>query len=174
MWHTTCMQGNWGNSWLLVVGSQIANLIFGSSFGHNLCLKCPNGSCEPILDIYVPRTFQWYKKCFNLMAYDPCNHSLKIRESIGTPTPKVGAPLGVWWFIPPHSPTLPRAWDVTPGIPSWLAPLQALALVVSPRLKLRHPPSRYRASFICFLILLVNTVVIFHKQNWFTHTIKIF
>jgi hypothetical protein len=27
---------------------------------------------------------------------------------------------------------------VIPGIPSWLAPLQALALVVNPRLGLRH------------------------------------
>jgi hypothetical protein len=27
---------------------------------------------------------------------------------------------------------------VTPGLPSWLAPLQALALVASPRLRLQH------------------------------------
>ncbi len=27
-------------------------------FFHNLCFRCPNGSCEPILDIYVPRAFQ--------------------------------------------------------------------------------------------------------------------
>ncbi len=38
-----------GDSQLLVVGSQI---------GNNLCVKCPNGSCKPILDIKVPRTFQ--------------------------------------------------------------------------------------------------------------------
>jgi len=43
------------------VGSQIANLTFDLSFGHNLCFKCPNGSCEPILDIYVSIAFQWYK-----------------------------------------------------------------------------------------------------------------
>ncbi len=49
MLHTTCTQGNRGDFWLLVVGSQIT---FPSpSFGHNLCLKCPNGSCEPTLDI---------------------------------------------------------------------------------------------------------------------------
>jgi len=48
MLHATCMQGNRGDSWLLVVGSQITNLIPDPSFGHNLCLKCPNGSCEPI------------------------------------------------------------------------------------------------------------------------------
>jgi hypothetical protein len=51
MWHATCMQGNQGNSGLLVVGNQIANLTPGPSFGHNLCFKYPNGSCEPILNI---------------------------------------------------------------------------------------------------------------------------
>jgi hypothetical protein len=40
------------------------------------------------------------------MGFDPCNCSLKIWESIGTPTPKVGAHLGVWGFILSHSPTL--------------------------------------------------------------------
>ncbi len=34
------------------------------------------------------------------MGFDPCNCSLKIQEFIGTPTPKVGAHLGVWGFIP--------------------------------------------------------------------------
>jgi hypothetical protein len=51
MSHVPCMQGNQGNFKLLVVGNQIGNLTFDLSFGHNLCLKCPNGSCEPILDI---------------------------------------------------------------------------------------------------------------------------
>jgi hypothetical protein len=41
------------DSRLLVVGSQIANLTSGPSFGHNLCFRCPNEQCEPILDIYV-------------------------------------------------------------------------------------------------------------------------
>jgi hypothetical protein len=48
MSHTTCTQGNQGNFQLLVVGSQTSNLIHEPSFGHNLCVKCPNGSCEPI------------------------------------------------------------------------------------------------------------------------------
>jgi len=48
MWHATCTQGNHGDSWFLVVGSQIDNLIPGPSFGHNLCFNYPNGSCEPI------------------------------------------------------------------------------------------------------------------------------
>jgi hypothetical protein len=132
------MLGNWGDSWLLVVGSQIAKLIPGLSFGYNLCVKCPNGSCEPILDIYVPKDFQWYKKFFNPMGFDPCNCFLKIRESIKTPIPKVGAHLGVWGFIPSHYLALPGAWNVTHEFHTWLAPSQALALVVSPRLGLRQ------------------------------------
>jgi hypothetical protein len=78
MLHATCTRGIWGDSWLLVVRSQIANLIFGPSFGHNLCFKCPNGSCELILDIYVSRNFEWYKELLNPLSFDPCNHSLKI------------------------------------------------------------------------------------------------
>jgi hypothetical protein len=75
------------------------------------------------------------------MSFDPYNRSLKIRKSIGTPTPKVGVPLGVWGFIPSHSFTLLGAWNVTPEFPSWPAPLQALILVVSPRLGLWQIPS---------------------------------
>jgi len=51
IWHATYTQGNWGNSWLLMVRSQIGNLIPGPSFGHNLCFNYPNGSWEFILDI---------------------------------------------------------------------------------------------------------------------------
>jgi len=72
------------------------------------------------------------------MGFDPCNLPLKIRESIGTPTPKMGVHLGVWRFIPSHSFAFPGAWDVTLGLPSCPATLQALALVASPRLGLRH------------------------------------
>jgi len=57
MWHSTFTQVNRGDSWLLVVKSQIDTLTFGASFGHNLCFKYSNGSWKPILDIYVPRTF---------------------------------------------------------------------------------------------------------------------
>jgi hypothetical protein len=94
-----CMQGNRVDSWLSVVGSQTANLILDLSFGHNLCFRCPNGSCEPILDIYVSIAFQWYKELFKATRFDPCNRSLKIQESIGTPTPKMRIHLGVWVFI---------------------------------------------------------------------------
>jgi len=57
MLHVTCMQGNGVDSWFLMVGNQTANLIPGLSFGHNLCFKCPNGSCEPILDISISINF---------------------------------------------------------------------------------------------------------------------
>jgi sterol desaturase/sphingolipid hydroxylase (fatty acid hydroxylase superfamily) len=40
------------------------------------------------------------------MSFDPCNCPLKVWESIGILTPKVGVHLEVWGFIPSHSPTL--------------------------------------------------------------------
>jgi hypothetical protein len=43
MWHATYTQGNRGDSQLLVVEGQIANLTPNPFFGHNLCFKCPNG-----------------------------------------------------------------------------------------------------------------------------------
>jgi hypothetical protein len=61
MQHIIYMQVNQGDFWLLVVKNQIGSLISGPSFGHNLCFKYSNGSCEPILDIQGSRTFQWYK-----------------------------------------------------------------------------------------------------------------
>jgi len=82
-----------------MVGNQIVNMTFGPYFGHNLCLKCPTGSCEPILDINIPRTFQWYKELFNPMSFDPYNRPLKIWKSIKTPILKMGTHLGVWGFI---------------------------------------------------------------------------
>jgi hypothetical protein len=84
------------------------------------------------------RNFQWYKGIHNPMGFDPCNHFLKIQESIGTPIFKVGAHLGIWRFILSHSPTLPGAWNVTSSLHTWPTPSQALTLVVSPRLGLWH------------------------------------
>jgi hypothetical protein len=117
-----------------MVKSRIGNLTPDPSFGHNLCFKCPNGPCEPILDIYVPRAFQWYKELFNLMIFDPCNRPLKIWKSIETPTPKVGAHLGMWGLIPSYP--LMGAWNVTSRLHSWPTPLPTLALIANPRLGL--------------------------------------
>jgi hypothetical protein len=58
MWHVNYAQVNQGDSWLLVVKSQIDTLILGLSFDHNLCFKYSNDSYEPILDIYVSKYFQ--------------------------------------------------------------------------------------------------------------------
>jgi hypothetical protein len=70
------------------------------------------------------------------MSFDPCNYLLKIWESIRTLIPKMGAHLGVWGFITSDFPRLLGAWNVTPNFHSWPTPLQALALVTSPRLGL--------------------------------------
>jgi hypothetical protein len=43
------------DSRLLMVGSQTGSLTPGPSFAHNLGCRCPNGQCEPILDIYTSR-----------------------------------------------------------------------------------------------------------------------
>jgi len=61
---------------------------------------------------------------------------MKIWESIETPAPKVGAHLGMWRFIPSHSPTFLGAWNVIVGLHFWPVPSQALTLVVNPRLGL--------------------------------------
>jgi hypothetical protein len=98
------------------------------------------------LDIYVPRSFQWYDELLNPMGFDPYNRFLKIWESIDTLSPKMEAHLGVWRFIPSHSPTFPGAWDVTHGLPLWPTPLKALVLVTNPRLRLRQTKSKATAS----------------------------
>jgi len=119
MLHATYTQRKLGWFLHLAIGSQIANLTSIPSNAYNLCVKCPNRSCEPILDIYVPRYFQWYKEPLNLMGFDLYNRSLKIWESIEIPTPKVGVHLGVYLGVRVHSPTL----SCIPGLTSWPASL---------------------------------------------------
>ncbi len=134
MWHATCTQWNQGDSRLLVVGNQTTNFTPDLSFGHNLCVKYPNGSCKPILHIYIPRNFQWYKEFLNPMSFDPWNRPLKIQKSIGIPISKVGVHLGV---VGVHSFTLsytPRNMKCDSRAHSWPTPLQAFALITSPRL----------------------------------------
>jgi hypothetical protein len=143
--HVTCTWGNSSDSRLLVVRSQIANLTPEPSFGYNLCFKCLNGSCEPI---YVSRSFHWYKEFFNPLSFDLYNCSLKLWESIGTPIPKVEAPLEMWRFIFSHFLTLPRTCGETFGLLSWLVTLQALALFANPKLGLWHYSS-YNKGYKC-------------------------
>jgi hypothetical protein len=71
------------------------------------------------------------------MNFDSCNHPLKIQKFVGIPILKVGTHLEMCGFIPSHSPTLLGAWNVTPGLHFWFAPLQALVLVESPGLGLQ-------------------------------------
>ncbi len=107
-------------------------------FVHNLCFKCPNGRCEPILDIYTSIVFQWHKKLFEMMGFDPYNHSLKIQESIWNSNSQHGSSFG---SLRVHSFTifaLLETCDVTPRSFFWLTTLQPLTLVASPRLGLRH------------------------------------
>jgi len=49
-------------SWVLMVESQVANLIFGLFFDHNLNLRSPNGECNPIFDIYIWKPFPTFKR----------------------------------------------------------------------------------------------------------------
>jgi hypothetical protein len=159
MWHATCTQLNQGNYRLLVVRSQIGSLTPNPSFGHNLCFEYPNGSCKPISYIYISRAFQWYKELFNPMNCDPCNCPLKI----WSPTPKVGGRLGVWGFIPSNFLTLLGAWNVTLGLHSWHAPLQALDSIVSPRLRLWHLTIFHLLIYIFVFHLMFLAYAIFHK-----------
>jgi hypothetical protein len=62
------------------------------------------------------------------MSFDPYNFFQIIWEPIVTLIPKVEAQLGTCGFIPSHSPTLSRTWNVTPELHSWPVPLQALVL----------------------------------------------
>jgi hypothetical protein len=82
------------DSWLLVVGSQIANLTLGPSFAHNLGDRCPNGQCEAIFDIYASRPFQWHQEHPNARCFGPSCRALNIRESRGTPNLHVFQVLG--------------------------------------------------------------------------------
>ncbi len=84
--HSFCRRREEVDPRLLVVGSQTASLTPGPSFAHNLGCRCPNGSCEAILDMYTSRPFQRYKahlkaRCFSLCCWAP-----KLRESRRTPS----------------------------------------------------------------------------------------
>jgi len=132
-----CRQVNQVDSRLFLVGSQTGNLTPDPSFGHNLCFKSSNEQCEPILNIYVPRSFQWYKKCHKPLSFDLWNCSLKFWESIRTPSPKVGIALGVWGFTPSHFLTLSGVCDVIPELSLSPHPCNPFALVANPKLGLR-------------------------------------
>jgi len=65
------------------------------------------------------------------MNFDPCDTSLKIRNSIGIPTPKMGVHLGMCGFIP-HT---PMNANVTPRLHFRPTPFHAFDSVANLRLK---------------------------------------
>jgi hypothetical protein len=72
------------------------------------------------------------------MSFDLCNHALKIQKSTWDSNSQHWSSLG---SVRVHALTLFAllgACDVTPGSSFWPTTLQPLALVVSPRLGLRH------------------------------------
>jgi len=167
-----------------MVGSQTGSSTPGPSFGHNLCFRCPNEQCEPILRIYASRAFQWYKERHKTLRFDPCNRSLKFRESTGTSSPKVGVALGVWVFIPSHSLTLsytPRSMWCDSRASSWLnsrtsswpATLQPLCLGREP--KARVATSTFLQSFTILAAFprwggqVVWKSVAIEQSRWSTH-----
>jgi hypothetical protein len=121
------------DSRFVVVGSQTTNLTPSLSFGHNLCFRRPNDQCEPILEIYVPRAFRWYKERNNPLRFDPSTRPLKFQGPPGLPLPK--------WELPWEcecSLTLPRT-SLNSRASSLLGPqpCNPFALVASPKLGLR-------------------------------------
>jgi hypothetical protein len=68
------------------------------------------------------------------MIFDPSNCFMKIWESIETPTPKVGAHLGVCGLIPLHSLAFLKV-NVTPRLHSWPAPFHAPCFGREPKVR---------------------------------------
>jgi len=97
--HFTCTHQGRVNSWLLVVRSQTASLTFDPSFCHNLCYKCPNGSCEAIFNIDTSIAFQWNEERFKARCFDLWNRTLKFWESQRTPK----SPFLKVWVSSSHS-----------------------------------------------------------------------
>jgi hypothetical protein len=120
MSHATCMQINWGDSWLLVVESQIGNLIPS----HFLAITY-------VLNIQMDHANPFKTSRFQKLSNDIRNFSIqwfltplialwRFKSPLG---PKVGVHLGVWGFISSHSPTFSRAWNVILGLHFWPPPL---------------------------------------------------
>jgi len=118
-----------------MVENQIFILIPTLSFGHNLCCKYSNGSCKLILNIYIWRTFQWYKNVFNLMNFDLSNCSLKIRDSIKIPTPKMAIHLGMCVGSFPHNFLHSRECECDSQIPLSICTFPCHCLGHEPKVK---------------------------------------
>ncbi len=129
---------NQGNYQVLVVGSQIDNLTLDFSFGHNLCFKCLNGSCEHILNIYISRDFQWYKELFNPMSFDLAIAFQKFGSPSGLQFPKWEP---TWECVGSFPCTFLHSWECEMWLTGFTLSLhhcKPLLLVMSPRLRLRQ------------------------------------
>jgi len=104
------------------------NLIPGPSFGHNLRFRYPNGSCEPILDIYVSIAFQRYKEFVNTLSFLPLQslseHSEVHRDSNSQGRSSLGS-------VRVHS----LALSFTPELPLLARNLVSLCLGCEPKAK---------------------------------------
>jgi hypothetical protein len=89
MLHSSIAHPDRVDSQLFVLGSQTASLTPDPSFAHNWGCRCPNDSCEAILDIYTSRPFQLYQEHSNSRCFDPCNQALNFWESQRTPSPQL-------------------------------------------------------------------------------------
>ncbi len=139
-WYVACHLNASKSGWFMTFNDWESNwhLIPNPSFSHNLCFNYSNEPCKLILDIYVSKAFQWYKKIFNLMNFDTWNCSLKNQESIGTPTPKIGVHLGMCGSFLDTLPHIFGNANVTLELHSWPTPFHVFALVTSPRLGSWH------------------------------------
>ncbi len=110
-----------------------------------------------------------------MRIFDPCNRVLKIRESFQDSNSQHRNSLG---SVRVRALTLfafSGACDVSPGFSSWPATFQPLALVVSPRLGLRHSLHRvFTYFFVDCLLLFFLWLCLFvfsfslyiTKKNW--------
>jgi hypothetical protein len=74
-----------------------------------------------------------------------------------------------------HFLTLPRAWNVTPGLHFWLAPLQALVLVASQKLRLWHNKNGARCKRLRLWMKITNNLKCYKqcKMYWLHGIISI-
>jgi hypothetical protein len=127
--------------------SRIRCRVPSPSFGHNLCFRCSNEQCEPILDIYVSRAFPWYKERNNPLRFDPSTRPLKFGSPPELPLLKWELPWECECSLlhtPLHFLKLPGVCDDSRAS-SWPAPFQCLLCL------------RSRASFLlaCNLAMLL-------------------
>jgi hypothetical protein len=148
MWHTFCTH------------------ITCVSFSHNLCCKYLNGSCEPILNIYVSRNFKRYKEIFNSMSFDPPKSLFKNLGVLWNSNSQNGNPLGsVWAHFFTFFHTLESA-NVIPKLHFGLHLSMPFALVTSLKLRSWQYPSKFQK--ICYGINVFMRPTRSHKYYWST------